>query len=66
MEFIKKLRVCDMDVIPLEMLITYDSLMKEVTTEYHNLVNSKRWESATSNEKYQSETGSKPQNTTKK
>ena len=37
-EFIKKLRVCDMDVISQEDLITYESLVKEATQEYHNIV----------------------------
>ena len=32
-EFIKKLRVCDMDVIPQEDLTTYESLVQEATRE---------------------------------
>ena len=52
-EFIKKLRVCDMDFIPLEDLIIYDSLVKEAAHEYRNLVYSKWWELSTINEKYQ-------------
>ena len=47
-ELIKKLRVCDMDVIPQEYLITYESLVQEATKEYRDLVDSKRWEPATS------------------
>ena len=46
-EFIKKLRVCDMDVISQEDLITYESLVQEATQEYCDLVDSKRWEPAT-------------------
>ena len=41
-EFIKKICVCDMDVISKEDLITYKSLVQEATHEYRNLVNSKR------------------------
>ena len=52
-EFIKKLRVCDMDVLSQEDLITYESLVQEATREYCNLVDSKRWEPATSKEKSQ-------------
>ena len=52
-EFIKKLRVCDMDVISQEDIITYKSLVKEATQEYRDLVDSKRWEPATSKEKSQ-------------
>ena len=52
-EFIKKLRVCDMDVLSQEDLITYESLVQEDTREYRNLVDSKRWEPATSKEKSQ-------------
>ena len=37
-EFIKKLRVCDMDVISQEDLINYESLVQEATREYHDLV----------------------------
>ena len=48
MEFIKKLRVCDMDVISQEDLITYESLVQKSTCEYRDLVDPKRWEPATS------------------
>ena len=41
-EFIKKLRVCDMDVISQEDLITYESLVQEATREYRDLADSKR------------------------
>ena len=51
MEIIKKLRVCDMDVISQEDLITYESLVQEATQEYRDLVYSKLWEPATSKEK---------------
>ena len=37
-EFIKKLCVCDMDVLSQEDLITYESLVQEGTREYRNLV----------------------------
>ena len=47
-EFIKKLHVCDMYVLSQEDLITYESLVKKVTREYRDLVDSKRWEPATS------------------
>ena len=50
-EFIKKLRVCEMDVISQEDLITYESLVQESTREYRDLVDSKRWEPATNKEK---------------
>ena len=52
-EFIKKLCVCDMDVISQEYIITYESLVQEATREYRDLVDSKRWEQATSKEKSQ-------------
>ena len=51
--FIKKLRVCDMDVISQEDLITYESLVQEATREYLDIVDSKGWEPATSKEKSQ-------------
>ena len=47
-EFIKKLRVCDMDVLPQEDLITYESRVQEATLEYRYLLDSKRCELATS------------------
>ena len=50
--FIKKLRVCDMDVLSQEDLITYESLVQEATREYRDLVDSKRWEPSTRKEKY--------------
>ena len=53
MEFIKKLRVCDMDVISQEDLITYESLVQEAIGEYRDFVDSKRWEPATRKEKSQ-------------
>ena len=52
-EFIKKLCVCDRDVLSQENLITYESLVQEATREYRDLVDSKRWEPATSKEKSQ-------------
>ena len=52
-EFIKKLCVCDMDVPSQEDLITYESLVQKATQEYRDLVDSKRWEPATSKEKSQ-------------
>ena len=52
-EFIKKLCVCEMNVLSKEDLITYESLVQEATREYRDLVNSKRWEPATSKEKSQ-------------
>ena len=42
-EFIKKLRVCDMDLLSQEDPITYESLVQEATLEYRNLVDSKQW-----------------------
>ena len=53
MEFIKKLGVCDMDVLSQEDLITYESLVQEYTQEYRDLVDSKRWEPATNKENSQ-------------
>ena len=41
-EFINKLRVCDMDFLSQEDLITYESLLQEATQEYRDLVDSKR------------------------
>ena len=52
-EFIKKLRVCDMDVLSQEDLINYESLVQEATREHRDLVESKRWEQTTSKEKSQ-------------
>ena len=40
-----------MDVLSQEDLITYESLVQEATREYHDLVDSKRWEPATSKKK---------------
>ena len=40
---IKKLRVCDMDVISQKDLITYESLVQEATREYSDLVDSKHF-----------------------
>ena len=37
-EFIKKLHVCDMNVLSQEYLITYESLVQEATREYRDLV----------------------------
>ena len=42
MDFIKKLCVCDMDLISQENLITYESLVQEATLECLYLVDSKR------------------------
>ena len=50
---IKKLPVCDMDVISHKDLITYKSLVQEATWEYRDLVDSKRWEPSDSKEKSQ-------------
>ena len=52
-EFIRKLCVCDMDVISQEDIITYESLVQEATGEYRNILDSKQWELDTSNEKSQ-------------
>ena len=41
--FLNKLRVCDMDFISQEDLITYEYLVQEVTREYRDLVDSKWW-----------------------
>ena len=40
-EFINKLRVCDIDVLSHENIITYESLVQEATREYCYLVDSK-------------------------
>ena len=48
MEFIKKLCVCDMDVITQDYIITYEYLVQEATREYRDLLDSNRWEPATS------------------
>ena len=42
-----------MDVLSQEYLVTYESLVQEAAREYRNLVDSKRWEPATSKEKSQ-------------
>ena len=42
-----------MDVLSQEDLITYEYLVQEATREYRDLVDSKRWEPATSKEKSQ-------------
>ena len=55
-EFIKKLCVCDMDVISQEDLKTYESLVQETTREYCNLVDSKWWKPATSKGNSQDQT----------
>ena len=47
-DFTKKLFVCYVDFISQEELITYESLLQEGTHEYCNIVDSKRWETATS------------------
>ena len=52
-QFIKKLCVCDMDVVSQQDIITYESLLQEATQEYRDLVDSKQWEPATSKEKSQ-------------
>ena len=52
-EFIKKLCVCNMDVISQEDIINYESLVHEATWEYRNIVDSKRWKPPTSKENYQ-------------
>ena len=56
MEFIKKICVCDMDVISTEELCTYDYLVQYITCEYCNLVYSKRWEPDIGKDKYQDQT----------
>ena len=43
-EFIKKLCVCDEDVMQPEELITYYSLVQEATHVYCYIVDSKQWE----------------------
>ena len=53
MEFIKKLSVCDVDVISQEELVTYEFLEQEAMHEYRDLVDPKRWEPAASKEKSQ-------------
>ena len=55
-EFIKKLCMCDMDVLSQEDLINYESLVQEATREYRDLVDSKLWEPATIREKSQEQT----------
>ena len=52
-EFIKKLLLCDMDVISPEDLITCQSLLQEATCEYRDLFYSKQWEPDTDKEKSQ-------------
>ena len=52
-DFIKKLHVCDMDVISQEDLITYEFLVQEATQEYRDFMDSKRLEPAITKEKSQ-------------
>ena len=52
-EFIKKLRVCDMNALSQEDLVTYESLVQEARQKYRDLVDAKQWEPATSREKSQ-------------
>ena len=52
-EFIKKLCVCDMDVISQDDIITYEFLVQEATQEYRYIVDSKRRKPANSKEKSQ-------------
>ena len=52
-KFIKKLCVCEMDAIPPDEIITYESLVQEATCEYQKIINSKRWEPDTVKENYQ-------------
>ena len=51
--FYQETSVCDMNALSQEDLITYESLVQEATREYRDLVDSKRWEPATSKEKSQ-------------
>ena len=48
-----KLRVCGMDVLSQEDIITYESILQEATQEYRDIVDSKKWKPATIKEKYQ-------------
>ena len=43
-EFINKHCLCTMYVIQTKYIITYESLVKEDICEYHNLVDSKQWD----------------------
>ena len=52
-EFIKKLHVCYMDVISQEDLAAFESLVQEAEHEYRDIVDSKRWEPDTREEKSQ-------------
>ena len=52
-EFIKKLCVCDMYVIPTEDIIFCESLVQKAVCEFLYLVYLKQWETATSKEKSQ-------------
>ena len=51
-DFIKKLRVCGIYVIPTEDLITNDYLVQEAMPEYHELVHLKCQETDTAKENY--------------
>ena len=50
MEFMRKLLVCEKDIRQPQVIIIYDSHVKESACEYHNLVDSKWWEPADINE----------------
>ena len=45
--------MCDVYVISQEEITTYESLVQEATQEYRDIVDSKRWEPATTKEKSQ-------------
>ena len=59
MEFMRKLLVCEKDIRQPQVIIIYDSHVKEYACEYHNLVDSKWWEPADINEKSQYNTSIK-------
>ena len=43
-DFVKKLLLCDEDVMKTDNIITYGFLVQEYLREYSSIVNSKRWE----------------------
>ena len=53
MEFMRKLLVCEKDIRQPQVIIIYDSHVKESACEYHNLVDSKQWDTTSVKEKSQ-------------
>ena len=55
MEFIKKICVCDEDVLQPDDIINYGYLVQESMREYRKIVDSKRWEPTDNNNIFKDE-----------